>query len=222
MIRIILTYRRSSLVLLSIATLCGVGLLLSKNVMKIDLNPNGHPVSLPLVSACGVVGSAIVAMLLRPRFWEWEQAAGGRRTALLSAVAAFLGIATAPTIVVVSGLTFELHPSAIRYDITSVPELLTFGALNVTIIAALVFALSPLIGPLVSGFAGLLLWLGTAVLNNLVPGSRDYTPVTGLRLPMPTGWPEYPLLVAIALTALAVLLHARTRGSTEFAQRLWR
>ncbi|ACU97166.1 hypothetical protein [Saccharomonospora viridis] len=220
MIGILLRYRRTHLVLAGVVVFSTLGMVLSGRVIDIDLNPNEPPVLLPMADACGIVCAILAATALRPRFWEWERTAGGCRTAAPAATAAFVGISSAPLVAAISTLTLELHPSAEQYGITTVGELLAVSALNVTFIAALVFALSPLAGPLLAGATGLLVWLGTAVLNSLESASRHYTPTSGLRFPLPDTWPHYPLIAALVLTLLAVTVHARTRGSTSFAQRL--
>lgn len=220
MIRILLRYRRAHLVLTALVVCSVLGLLQSGRVVDIDLHPNELPIKLPMVEACGIVCAVLAVIALRPRLWEWERPTGGLRTAVPAAAAALGGIATAPLVVTISTATLELHPSVVKYDVTTVGELLTFSALNATFVAALVFTLAPLLGPAFAGATGLLVWLGTAVLNNLVPASRDYTPISGFRLPYPEYWPHYPLAAVLVLTALAVTVHARTRGSTAFAQRL--
>ncbi|MGI5995761.1 MAG: hypothetical protein ACOX8C_12600 [Saccharomonospora viridis] len=219
MTSILLRYRRAHLVLAGVVVLSVLGMAVSGRVIDLHLNPNYGPVSLPLADACGIVCAILAATALRPRFWEWERTAGGPRTAIPAATAALAGIACAPLVIALSTLTLELHPSVEQYDITSVGELLAVSTLNTTFIAALVFTLSPLAGPTIAGATGLLLWLGTAALNSLEPATRHYTPTSGLRFPLPDTWPHYPLVATLLLTALAVTVHAHTRGSTAFAQR---
>src|SRR5690606_39424204 len=113
----------------------------------------------------------------------------------------------------------ELPPSAEPSAITPGGEPLAASALTTTSIAALVSTLSPLAGPTTAGATGLPLWPGTAALNSLDPATRHYTPTSGLRFPLPDTWPHYPLVATLLLTALAVTVHAHTRGSTAFAQR---
>ncbi|WP_019819515.1 hypothetical protein [Saccharomonospora saliphila] len=222
MIMILLRYRRTHCLLAGVVVCSALGLMLSGRVLDIGLNPNDPAVSLPVVEACGIVCAILAAISLRPRLWEWDHTAGGPRTAVPAATAAAGGIATAPLVVVISTASFDLPPSAEAYDVTTVPELFAFSALNAAFVAALVFATTPFVGPALAGAGGVFLWIGTAVVSNLVPASRHYTPITGLRFPLPGTWPYSPLAAVLVVATLAVTVHARTRGSTAFAQRLAR
>lgn len=219
MIRSVLVYRRVPLLVLGTVLLSVVGFVSASSVLEVDFNPNDDSVGLRFSEACGV-GSAILAVtLLRPRFWEWERAATHRAT-VGAVVSAGMVVVIALTSATISVLNLDVHPS-LGHEGVYWHTVLEFTLLNTGIIATLVLILTPFLGPLVSGVLGLLVWYSTAVLNNLLPASREYTPTIAYRVPFPDTWPGYRWYLLAVLLVVALVVHTRTRGSTEFAQRMF-
>lgn len=146
------------------------------------------------------------ALLLRPRFWEWERLGGGRtrvRAALVALVGMLLPVAAAVAVLSTIG------PGA------SHPWLMVT---NVLLASAGVYALAPLVGPTRSGLLVLAGIFAGAALCNMVPELARVTPYAyvhsdGWTLPSALSWQVMPVLGAVAGLA-AVAVHASTHGAS--------
>ncbi|WP_141999728.1 hypothetical protein [Amycolatopsis cihanbeyliensis] len=185
--------------------------------MPIDMNPNGGRVGLRYTEGCALVGTILAAVFLRPRFWEWDRT-GTRRATFCSVAFAVAGMAIAPFIITLSFINISA-PAALDEIGMKMSEILLLSILNTSFLAALIFSLSPFIGPTSAGVTALLCWFSTGILNNLVPPSMNYTPTIAYRLPLPDQWPADRWWYPVVLGFVAIVTHAVTRGSTSFAQR---
>ncbi|GAA2669701.1 MULTISPECIES: hypothetical protein [Actinosynnema] len=89
----------------------------------------------------------------------------------------------------------------------------TWVACNALLYSALAFTLSPLVGAGAAAGITLVLYFAVGAAHNLWPGVVNAIPVSPYPGPG-THWSS-----ALALAAVAVATHVRTRGSTAWAQR---
>ncbi|WP_116044435.1 hypothetical protein [Amycolatopsis palatopharyngis] len=178
----------------------GVSAVIGRNVIDVDLSPV-HPNRLPVAELCAIVAATLMAILTRPRFWEWDRTSRGRRAHVLAGVVAALEIMLPAlcVLVVVPGLP-ERTPWV-------------WVLANALTMAALVQALAPLTGPLWAGLLGLLSWLGFGLIHNLEPGLRHVVPTAA--------YPEADAHwgATVAIIAIALLVHVRTCGATALSRR---
>jgi hypothetical protein len=202
MVRIILTSRSIHLFLGLLTGLAALSFALGGNALVIELT-SIHPKNrLPYPELCAVLGGVLGAMVLRPRFWEWDRL-GARRVAVLSGLCAAVGM-SAPLLLVVIG--------ASRLD-AGVPW--SWAAANALVFCALAFGLAPFIGVGPAGGATIVLYFAVGVLNHLVPAAHNVLPVVAYPGPSGRWW------VAGTLALAAVGAHIYTRGATGWAHRVF-
>lgn len=180
--------------------LSAIGWALGKHAIPVELSYVHPRIKLPYPELCAVVMAAVGAVLLRPRFWEWDRT-GTIRASAVSAVCAAVGIAV-PTLVVAAG-TLDL-PAGTPWAST---------VSNVLVYAALTYLLAPLIGPGPAGGVVVILYFVVAAVKNLEPRLSSVLPVTA-NPDTDTHW-----VAVVVIAVLAVTFHWTTRGATAWTRR---
>lgn len=194
-------------VLVTALVLAGAGWVMDTMSLPIRFVSGNPTYRMPLVELTTLVGAVVLTSLTRPRLWHWERL-GPRRPRVLATTVAIvgMGVAQIPILVVFLGST------EIRWG-----WLLANGVL----VAAAVFAVSPLLGPILGGNLVLALYLVNGVLFNAVPGIADVLPVVGfdsravIVADFPTSPPEAHWWLAVGITLVAVWSHWATIGATD-------
>jgi hypothetical protein len=198
-VRALLVSRRARAYAAVIAALALLSLVLGRTGVLINLEIRRPDVRLPFSEICAVLAGACGAVLLRPRFWEWDRV-GTSRAAVVASACAVVGILT-PVLVVAVGATRLPDDFAVAWRLS-----------NAVVLCAVTFLAAPFLGSAVASALVVLLYFVHGLVNNLwldlgfVPITRF--PETG------THW-----LAALALTAGAAAVHYRTRGASAWAQR---
>jgi len=174
---------------------------LGRAAIRIDLSYEYPENRLPYVELCALLGGIMSTILLRPRFWEWDHI-GTWRASVVSTLCAFVGIALPSLVVIVGSLRLPPGTSWL------------WSLSNAGVICAIISLMSVVVGPSFAAGVGLLLWFGFGVVNNIAPWLSGYLPLSGFREQEPRWW----LWTIMALLTLAV--HAYTRGSTAWVQRM--
>jgi hypothetical protein len=170
---------------------------IGRHVIKIDMSPM-HPNRLPLAELCAILSATITAILMRPRFWEWDRSSATKRrarTIATASAAAGITLSLACVFVVVPGL-----PSGTPW---------TWVLTNSLTLAAAIYLLACFIGPLPAGLSTLVLWLLFGLLHNIKPDLTPMIPTSGYSEATPH-WP-----VAMAATVIALMAHAWTLGTSR-------
>ncbi|MFG3702317.1 hypothetical protein ACGF5C_31185 [Micromonospora sp. NPDC047620] len=200
-LRVILTSRRVVIYLATIVLLSAVSWLLGKTGILINLAFPRPQIRLPYPEICAVLGGALGAVILRPRFWEWDRVASGRASIVAAAFALFGSVA--PAVIVTAGALALPAGSPVAWRIC-----------NAVVMCAVIFLCSPYLGGAVTGAAAIVLYFAHGLVNNLWH-NLSFVPIT--RLPNHnTHW-----ITASALIALAGIAHYRTRGATAWSQRMF-
>ncbi|MGH3878999.1 MAG: hypothetical protein ACRDSK_18370 [Actinophytocola sp.] len=199
MTRVLLASRSAQWVLLAAVAMWALAVAIGRRALEIDLSATFPPTKPAVVELCGVVTATLLAILTRPRFWEWDRIArGARPRAVAAAVAAS-----------VIGLSALCVPAVVPWLPAGASW--TWVLANVLALGATVLLLTPLCNPLLAGAVTVVAWFAAAVTANLAPGVwlplADYGVQSGR-------W-----AVAGALVVTAVLVHAGTCGKTSWAHR---
>jgi hypothetical protein len=197
MTRIILLSRNVHWAVLTAVLAAALSTLIGRSVIKIDMSPM-HPNRLPLAELCAILSATITAILMRPRFWEWDRSSvTNRRARAIATASAAAGIALplACVFAVVPGL-----PSGIAW---------TWVLTNSLTLAAAIQLLACFIGPLPAGLSTVVLWLLFGLLHNIKPELAPIIPTSGYTEATPH-W-----TIAVAATVLALLAHTWTLGNTR-------
>jgi hypothetical protein len=167
--------------------------------LEIDLSARWPPAKLPVVELCVVLGATLLALVMRPRFWEWDRTSGARRPRVVAAASAVMGIVL-PVLCV---------PAVVPWLPVNTPWMWVLA--NAVILSSVVHLLAPLSTALVGGGVVLLSWLGLGVVMNVAPGV--WVPLSSYQDP------EGHWALAAVLSVAAVTIHMRTCGRTAWAQR---
>lgn len=167
--------------------------------LEIALSARWPPTKLPVVELCAILGATLLALVTRPRFWEWDRTSGGRRSRMVAAVAATAGIVL-PALCVPAVVPWL--PAGTSW---------TWVLANAVPVSAAVQLLAPLLTPLAGGGIVLVCWLGLGVVTNLAPGA--WSPLNSYQQP------ENNWVLTVVLMLAAVTVHARTCGRTTWAHR---
>jgi hypothetical protein len=197
MTRIILLSRNVHWAVLAAMLAAALRVVIGRHVIKIDMSPM-HPNRLPLAELCVILSATVIAVLMRPRFWEWDRSSAmNRRARVIATASAAAGIALplACVFVVVPGL-----PSGTPW---------AWVLTNSLTLAAAIQLLACFIGPLPAGLSTLVLWLLFGLLHNIKPEFAPVIPTSGYTEAAPH-W-----AVAVATTVLALLAHTWTLGNTR-------
>lgn len=203
--RVILRSRAAHWVAVTTLLMWAVAAVTGRRSLEIDLSARFPPTKLPVVELCTVLSATLLAILMRPRLWEWERiAAGGHRpirARTVAAVAAVTGIVL-PALCV---------PAVVPW----LPAATPWGWVlaNALIMSATVQLLTPLLSPLTAGGLAVLAWLSYGLVLNLAP--QVWLPVSTFRDP-DGNW----MLVTVLIIA-ATVFHARTCGRTARAHRIF-
>lgn len=179
--------------------LWGVAAATGRRSLEIDLSARWPPTKLPVVELYVILGATMLALVTRPRFWEWDRISGGRRPRVVAAVAAATGI----------GLPALCVPAVVPWLPAGTSW--TWVLANAVGMSAAVLLLAPLLTALAGGGIVLLSWLGFGVVMNVAPGV--WVPLSSYREP------EGNWVLATALALAAVTIHARTCGRSAWAHR---
>ena len=79
---------------------------IGRAALKIDLSSTFPPTKIVLVELCAIVSATLLAIVTRPRYWEWDRVARGARARVLAGVVAacVIGLAALCVLVVVPWL----------------------------------------------------------------------------------------------------------------------
>jgi hypothetical protein len=172
---------------------------IGRAALEIDLSPTFPPTKIVIVELCAIVSATLLAIVTRPRFWEWDRVAREARARVLAGVvaASVIGLAALSVLVVVPWL----------------PANATWGWVfaNAFVLSAFVVLLTPFVSALFAGGVTLVLWFGSAVTANLAPAV--WLPLAYYRGQEPS-WG-----VAVGLVVVAEAAHAWTCGMSAWAHR---
>jgi hypothetical protein len=202
--RAILHSRSASAVLVTTITMGALAAITGRQSLEIDLSAQFPPTKLAVVELCVILTATLLAIQLRPRFWEWDRLAarrpsGGRRPRTLAAATAVAGIGL-PALCVLAVVP-TLPPNAPWAWVLA----------NAVLMAAILQLIALLLTPLAAGVVTLLVWFGCGLAANLAPGV--WLPVSSYREPQ-GHW-----VVVIVLALMAAALHGVTCGRTAWAHR---
>lgn len=198
--RVVLHSRAAHWVVLTMLVMGAVAAATGRRSLEIDLSAQFPPTKMPVVELCTVLSATLLAILIRPRFWEWDRlAAGGRRSRAVAAAAALAGIVL-PALCV---------PAVVPW----LPPATPWGWVlaNALLLSTTVQLLTPLLTPLAAGALAVLSWLGYGLTMNLAPDV--WLPIATYRDPT-SNW----VIVAVLIVA-AIVLHTRTCGRIAWAHR---
>lgn len=198
-VRVVLRSRSASSVLLTTVVMCALAAVTGRRSLEIDLSDRFPPTKLAVVELCAILAATLLAILTRPRFWEWDRISGGRRPRTIAAGAAAAGIAL-PALCV---------PAVVPWLPPDTPWAWVLA--NAALMSATVQLIAPLLTPLAAGGVALVSWFGYGLASNLAPGL--WLPASSYREP------EGQWTVVVMLAVAAVVLHARTCGRTAWAHR---
>lgn len=203
--RVVLHSRAAHWVAVTTLVMWAVAAVTGRRSLEVDLSARFPPTKLPVVELCTILAATLLAILMRPRLWEWDRiAAGGHRPTrprAVAAVAASAGIAL-PALCV---------PAAVPWLPAETPW--GWVMANALIMSATVQLLTPLLSPLAAGGLAVVAWLSYGLVLNLAP--QIWLPVSTYREPN-GNW-----AVVTVLVIAAIVLHARTCGRIPWAHRVF-
>jgi hypothetical protein len=203
--RVILRSRAARWVAVTTLLMWAVAAVTGRRSLEIDLSARFPPTKLPVVELCTILSATLLAILTRPRLWEWDRiAAGGHRPIRAPVVAAVTAVAG----IVLPALCV---PAVVPW----LPAVTPWGWVlaNALIMSATVQLLTPLLSPLAAGGLAVLAWLSYGLVLNLAP--QVWLPVSTFRDP-DGNW-----MLVIVLIIAAIVVHARTCGRTAWAHRIF-
>lgn len=198
-VRIVLRSRSAHWAALTTIAMCALAAVTGRRAIEIDLSHQFPPTKLVMVEACVVLAATLLAIITRPRFWEWDRTATTSRPRAVAATTATAGILL-PALCV---------PAVVPW----LPGNATWSWVlaNALVLSATIQLLSPLLSPLFAGAVTTVLWFGSGLVTNLAPDA--WLPLATYRDP------DGEWTTAAALAAAALLLHYRTCGVTTWAHR---
>lgn len=198
--RVVLHSRATHWVALTMLVMWAVAAATGRRSLEIDLAARFPPTKMPVVELCAILSATVLAILMRPRLWEWDRlAAGGRRSRAVAAGAGFAGIVL-PALCV---------PAVVPWLPPATPW--SWVLANALLLSSTVQLLAPLLSPLAAGGLAVLSWLGYGLTMNLAP--HVWLPISTYRDP-DGNW----TVVAVVVIA-TIVLHTRTCGRTAWAHR---
>jgi hypothetical protein len=78
-IRIVLHSRSAHWAVLATTAMCTLAAVTGRRAIEIDLSARFPPTKLVIVELCVILTATLLALLTRPRFWEWDRIAHGHR-----------------------------------------------------------------------------------------------------------------------------------------------
>lgn len=199
MIRVLLLSRAGQWALLAAVGMWVVAVGIGRAAFEIDLSPIFPPTKVVVGEVCVIATATLLAIVTRPRFWEWDRVARRARARVLTGVVAAAVIGGA--VLCVPVLVPWLPPDTAWGWVFA----------NALVLGAFVVLLAPFVSALFAGGITLVLWFCAAIVANLAP--TVWLPLAYYRGQGPS-WG-----VAIGLAACAVAVHVRTYGMTAWAHR---
>ena len=198
-IRIVLHSRSARWAALTTIAMCAFAAVTGRRAIEIDLSHQFPPTKLIMVELCVILAATLLAIITRPRFWEWDRTATTPRPRAVAAATAAAGI-LAPALCVLAVVPW-------------LPDHATWSWVlaNALVLSATIQLLSPLLSPLFAGAGTAVLWFGSGLVTNLAPDV--WLPLATYRDPH-GNW-----TATAAVVAAALLLHYRTCGITTWAHR---
>jgi hypothetical protein len=181
------------------AAMCVLAAITGRRAIEIDLSASFPPTKLVLVELCVIMTATLLAILTRPRFWEWDRIAGGHRPRVLAGTVAAATIALATMCV----------PAVVPWLPASASW--TWVLANALVLSAMVQLLAPVLSSLLAGALTLVFWFASAVTTNLAP--NVWLPLANYRDP------DGRWVVAALLAVAAISVHAGTCGTTAWTHR---
>ncbi|WP_007025369.1 hypothetical protein [Saccharomonospora iraqiensis] len=185
--------------LVAVVLAAGLSAFAGTHVLWIDLSP-ANPTRLPVAELCGILAATALAVLTRPRVWEWDRVARSRRARVVAGAVAVAGV-TLPTACVFA--------VAVR-----LPAGTAWGwvVADTVVVAALVFVAAPFVRPVWAGLVAVVVWYGCGVLGNIVPGVAPYLPTSAYPAAEAHWW------WAGALAVVAIGVQVRTLGAVALRE----
>jgi hypothetical protein len=196
----VLHSRSAGWALLAALVMCALAAVAGRMAIEIDLSARFPPTKLVMVELCVILSATLLAILTRPRFWEWDRIARSRRPRVVAGV-------TAAAVVALSTLCV---PAVVPWLPTSASW--TWVLTNALVLSASVQLAAALLNPLFAGALTIMFWLGSAVAANLAP--HLWLPLAYYRELNGGRW-----FTAALLVAAVVIVHTVTCGATAWAHR---
>lgn len=197
-LRVAARSRAAGGVMVAAVAMWAVAAAIGRRSLEIDLSAVNPPTKMPVVEAIACLGATVVAILTRPRFWEFDRVAiCPSRPRAVAGASAVIGIVV-PALCV---------PAVVPWLPTG--SSWSWVAANAVIVSAAVQLIAPLLSPLTAGAITLVGWLGSGLVMNLAP--QVWVPLSDYRDPVGS-WG-----LAVVLGAAAVALHVSTCGRTGWA-----
>jgi len=193
---IVFRSRSGHWVLLTTLTMCVLAT--ATGPRAVELDSAFPPTKLVLVDLCVIVTATLLAILTRPRFWEWDRIAPGARPHVVA------GVVAAVTI----GLSVLCVPAVVPWLPAGASW--TWVLANALVLSATVHLAAALSAPLLAGALTLALWFAAGVTANLAP--HVWLPLAYYRDP------DGRWGVAALLVVLAVAVHAVTCGVARWSR----
>lgn len=196
---ILLRSRSGGWALLAALGMWIVAVAIGRRVVEIDLSAVFPPTKLVVVEVCVIVTATLLAIVTRPRFWEWDRVARGPRARVVAGVVAAS----------VVGLSGSCVPVVVPWLPARTAWMWVLA--NGVVLGSVVVLLAAFLTPLLAGVVTAVLWFGTGLTANLAPWV--WVPLAYYREQNPH-W-----VVAGVLVVVAVGVHAGTCGMTAWARR---
>jgi hypothetical protein len=169
--RVVLHSRSAHWVVLTMLVMGAVAAATGRRSLEIDLSAQFPPTKMPVVELCTVLSATLLAILMRPRFWEWDRLAAG-------------GIVL-PALCV---------PAVVPWLPAGTPW--GWVLANALLLSTTVQLLTPLLNPLAAGTLTVLSWLSYGLTMNLAP--HVWLPIATYRNP-DGNWTVVGVLVIAAI-----------------------
>lgn len=110
MMRVLFVSRSGQWGLMAAAGMWVVAVGIGRAALEIDLSPTFPPTTVVVVELCVIVAATLLAIVTRPRFWEWDRVSRRGRARLLAGVvaAAVIGLAPFVSALFAGGITLVL------------------------------------------------------------------------------------------------------------------
>jgi hypothetical protein len=202
-LRLLLLSRQVPLVLATVAFLAVLAWVFDTYAVTFEISIINPAHKAPYPELLSLVGSILLAALLRPRFWEWERL-GNLRTRISAGLTAVVGILLSLVPVLVGSLRL---PQGMPWG---------WSVANALTLSGAVFSLSTVVGAAIAGGVVLVGYFAYAVMDNVWIGADPYLPLVAYPGPHGLWW------LAVVLCLVAILMWFRTRGASVWAHRLRR
>lgn len=187
MTRVVLLSRSAHWVALATILLAGASAVVGSRTLRIDYIAL-YPTELLYSDLCALVCATVVAILARPRMWEWERVAVRSRGRIVAG-----GVA-------VGGLCCAMLCAVVVWPAVAGQVNWTFAVTNAAALAGLVFVASPATGPLWAGVLALVTWYGSGFLQHIAPETLTYLPISTY----PPADPRAGFTVVLVIAAVVV------------------